>query len=64
MKEVGIQPTHRVPEPNTWREVLAYIDQHLKITNWTIAVQEYGKPNPRLVAGLEARGVDLRDRLR
>jgi uroporphyrinogen decarboxylase len=59
MKEVGIQPTHRIPEPNTWREVLAYIDQHLKVTNWSIAVQEYGKPNPSLVAGLEARGAKV-----
>lgn len=59
MKEVGLQPTHRIPEPNTWREVLAYVDQHLKVSNWNIAVQEYGKPNPSLVAGLEARGAKV-----
>ena len=26
MAEVGLKPTHRVPEPNTWRELLATID--------------------------------------
>ena len=26
MREVGLTPTHRVPEPNTWRELLATIE--------------------------------------
>ena len=26
LKELGLEPTVRVPEPNTWREVLATID--------------------------------------
>ncbi len=56
MKEVGLVPTHRVPEPNTWRDILTTIDQHLRITNQCVAVQEYGISNPSLVAGLEARG--------
>jgi uroporphyrinogen decarboxylase len=56
MKEVGLTPTHRVPEPNTWRELLATIDAGIPIANQTIGLQEYGKSNPSLVAGLEARG--------
>lgn len=56
MKEVGLTPTHRVPEPNTWRELLATIDAGIPIANQTIALQEYGKSNSSLVAGLEARG--------
>lgn len=56
MKEVGLTPTHRVPEPNTWRELLATIDAGVPIANQTIGLQEYGKSNPSLVAGLEARG--------
>ncbi len=56
MKEAGLAPTIRVPEPNTWRDVLTTIDQQLSVTNQTVAIQEYGKPNPSLVAGLEARG--------
>ncbi len=56
MRELGIAPTLQVPEPNTWREVLATFDVHLPVANQTIAIQEYGVPNVSLVAGLEARG--------
>jgi uroporphyrinogen decarboxylase len=57
LKELGLKPTHRVPEPNTWREVLATIDRdHIHIAQQTIGLQEYGLPNASLVAGLEARG--------
>ena len=33
MGEVGLKPTHRVPEPNTWRELLATIDAGVPIAN-------------------------------
>jgi uroporphyrinogen decarboxylase len=56
LRELGIAPTIVVPEPNTWREVLAAIDAKLPVTNLTVAVQEYGVPNVSLIAGLEARG--------
>ncbi len=56
MKEVGLTPTHRVPEPNTWRELLATIDAGIPIVNQTLALQEYGQSNASLLAGLEARG--------
>jgi uroporphyrinogen decarboxylase len=56
LKELGLQPTYRAPEPNTWREVLATIDQHVNVAQQTIGLQEYGLPNASLVAGLEARG--------
>ena len=56
MRELGIQPTLQVPEPNTWREVLATLDAHLPVANLVVAVQEYGVPNVSLIAGLEARG--------
>jgi uroporphyrinogen decarboxylase len=59
LKELGIEPTHRVAEPNTWREVLKLIDREMAIANQTVAVQEYGKPNASLVAGLEARGATV-----
>ena len=45
-----------VPEPNTWREILAAIDGRGPVDGLRIAVQEYGQPSPELVAGLEARG--------
>lgn len=56
MKEVGLTPTHRVPEPNTWRELLATLDQHVPLANQTVGLLEHGKSNPSLIAGLEARG--------
>lgn len=56
MREFGLTPTHRAPEPNTWREVLQTIDLHVPISNVTVGLQEYGVTNHSLVAGLEARG--------
>ncbi|MEX2559888.1 MAG: uroporphyrinogen decarboxylase [Pirellulales bacterium] len=60
LKELGIEPTLRVPEPNTWREVLTTVDKHLSIANQTVGLQEYGRPNASLVAGLEARGATVK----
>ena len=59
MKEVGLTPTHRVPEPNTWRELLQTIDSGVSIANQTIGLQEYGVTNASLIAGLEARGATV-----
>ncbi|NOY30108.1 MAG: uroporphyrinogen decarboxylase [Planctomycetes bacterium] len=56
LKELGITPTLQVPEPNTWRDILATLDEHLPVTNQTVAIQEYGVRNVSLTAGLEARG--------
>ncbi|MEL6109315.1 MAG: uroporphyrinogen decarboxylase, partial [Planctomycetota bacterium] len=60
LREVGIQPTHKIGEPNTWREILQYIDDHqISIANQEIGLQEYGVSNASLVAGLEARGASV-----
>ena len=59
MKEAGLTPTYRVPEPNTWRELLQTIDTSVPVANQTVALQEYGITNPSLIAGLEARGADV-----
>ncbi len=56
LREWGIRPTLVVPEPNTWREILAMLDAHGSVDRCTVAVQEYGLVNPSLTAGLEARG--------
>jgi uroporphyrinogen decarboxylase len=56
LRSVGLQPTYVVPPPNTWREVLATLDSHCHMDNQTVALQEYGKANRSLTAGLEARG--------
>jgi uroporphyrinogen decarboxylase len=59
MKEVGLAPTFRVPEPNTWREVLTTLDQHAPVNHDVVAIQEYGVSNASLMAGLEARGASV-----
>jgi uroporphyrinogen decarboxylase len=56
LKEFGLEPTVRVPEPNTWREVLATVDLCVPVAQQTVGLLEYGRPNASLVAGLEARG--------
>jgi uroporphyrinogen-III synthase len=42
-----------VPEPNTWREILAATEER---PEKRIAVQEYGRPSHELIDGLIARG--------
>ncbi|MCC6507928.1 MAG: uroporphyrinogen-III synthase, partial [Pirellulaceae bacterium] len=59
MKELGLTPTIKVPEPNTWRELLKTLDEQGGVTNMKIGLQEYGKPNSSLIAGLEARGAQV-----
>jgi uroporphyrinogen-III synthase len=60
LKELGLEPAITVPEPNTWREVLAALDADTTIHGKQIAVQEYGIPNAELVAGLEQRGATVK----
>jgi uroporphyrinogen-III synthase len=48
--------TVAVPEPNTWRELLAATAAR---PEHSIAIQEYGKSNPELLAGLRARGAEV-----
>lgn len=56
MKEFGLVPTHRVHEPNTWREILELLDRDAPVAGLRVAVQEYGKPNDEFTAALQARG--------
>jgi uroporphyrinogen-III synthase len=56
LTELGVQPTVTVPEPNTWRELLAAIDARGSVAGQRVAVQEYGVENPDLMAGLGDRG--------
>jgi uroporphyrinogen-III synthase len=59
LKELGVPVTIAVPEPNTWRDLLAALDEKrdsIPLDGLRVAVQEYGKPNPELLAGLLERG--------
>ncbi len=59
LRELSVEPTYRTQPPDTWREILTLIDQHLPVAQQTVAVQEYGQPNTSLMAGLEARGATV-----
>lgn len=56
LKEVGLAPTVSVPEPNTWRDLLAELDLKLPVAGKRVFVQEYGARNAELLAGLRQRG--------
>jgi uroporphyrinogen-III synthase len=56
LRELGVRVDIQAPEPNTWHEVLDVLDAKRPVAGLRVAVQEYGKPNPELVAGLERRG--------
>jgi uroporphyrinogen-III synthase len=56
LREMQVPVTINVPEPNTWRELLAAIANR---SERRIAVQEYGKTNPELLAALRNRGAEV-----
>jgi len=53
LREMGLKADIVAPEPNTWRELLRAVEGR---PERRIAVQEYGRGNPALLAGLEASG--------
>ena len=60
LKEWGVPYAVTVPEPNTWRELLKTMDENaVRLQNKTVAVQEYGVPNPELMDGLKQRGANV-----
>ncbi len=52
----NLKATLVVPEPNTWREVVATMEEHKSIKNLSIAVQEYGVSNPEFLQTLRDKG--------
>lgn len=59
LRELGLVPSLRVPEPNTWRELLAALDAGPSVAGRRIAVQEYGRRNAELLDALRERGADV-----
>jgi uroporphyrinogen-III synthase len=62
LKELGLSVTLAVPEPNTWRELLAALDgkcETLPVKGRCVAVQEYGAPNTELLVALGERGAHV-----
>jgi uroporphyrinogen-III synthase len=56
LRELDVPISIAVPEPNTWRELLAAIRDR---PERRIAVQEYGRPNAELLAALRQRGAEV-----
>ena len=56
LREWSIPAAILVPEPNTWREILAATEGR---PEKNIAVQEYGRPSQELIDGLIARGAEV-----
>jgi len=59
MREWRVPVAVTVPEPNTWRDILAALDAKLPVAGLRVAVQEYGKPSPELVDALRSRGAEV-----
>ena len=59
LRELGVVPNVLVPEPNTWRELLATLDASAPVAGRRVAVQEYGRSNDELLDGLRARGAEV-----
>lgn len=62
LREIGLTPWLQAPEPNTWRELMAALDERadqMPLRARRVAVQEYGAPNPELLQALQDRGALL-----
>jgi len=60
LRDLGLVPQWRVPEPHTWKELLALLDRHVPVAGKTVALQEYGVPNTSLLDALAERGARVR----
>ena len=62
LRELKVPVWLTAPEPNTWRELLAALDERageVPLAGVRVAVQEYGTSNPDLLHGLDARGAKV-----
>lgn len=59
LRTLGREPDLNVPEPNTWRELVALLEATAKLSGARIAIQEYGRANDELLAALRRRGATV-----
>jgi uroporphyrinogen-III synthase len=61
LREIGVVPWVLAPEPNTWRELLAAVDEQGAdaLLGKRVAVQEYGVSSAPLIDGLRSRGASV-----
>jgi uroporphyrinogen-III synthase len=55
LREWKVRIDHQVPEPNTWRDLVAMLDAKVPVAGKRVAIQEYGQPNPELYEALDRR---------
>jgi uroporphyrinogen-III synthase len=60
LKGFGLRPSIVVPEPNTWRDVVATFERERPQLGQRIWVQEYGRSNPDVIQALSAAATNLR----
>ena len=58
LREAGLTPTISVLEPNTWHNILHALREQ-NLAGMSLAVQEYGVSNPRLLQGLRDCGASV-----
>jgi uroporphyrinogen-III synthase len=59
LKVLGLKPNVTVPEPNTWRDIIAVFEAQGLGKGKRIWVQEYGRPNPELVQALANQAMQV-----
>lgn len=59
LRELGLRASIRAPEPNTWKEILATLDDQWPVRGMHLAIQEYGRSSLELQEGLLARGASV-----
>jgi uroporphyrinogen-III synthase len=60
LRQLGIDPTYTVAEPNTWRELLELLRGSCgPLAGKVVAIQEYGRSNTELIDALSALGATV-----
>jgi len=59
LREWKVRIDHQVPEPNTWRDLVALLDLKVPVAGRRVAVQEYGEPSTELYAALDERQAEV-----
>jgi uroporphyrinogen-III synthase len=59
LRRLNLTAQVRVPEPNTWHELLGALDAQAPVSGQRVAVLEYGVANDELIAGLQSRGASV-----
>lgn len=59
LKPFGLRPTLSVPEPSTWRDLIAALDASFPFPDQRLYVQEYGTRNEELLRALRQRNAQV-----